>query len=235
MLSLPIYRKCTMKDSWFLYGSLVVSLIVMRVPYIGQALRVLNTMVHESGHALAAIIMSGKVVKVELFANLSGTTHTVNSGKLATIVVGLAGYFFASAFAWIASLLVFDSMGRWLIVLLMAMAVINLVFYVRNGFGMLWLALFIAGCGLILSKGGYELLHFVAIVLMVLLLVDSVMSAIELMVITVKTPGKAGDASMLAKTTGIPPQLFALIFVGIAILAVADAIFRFFPSLKSLF
>lgn len=207
----------------------------MKVPYVGRTFRVLNTLVHESGHALAAILMSGKVLRVELFADLSGTTHTVNSGKFASIVVGLTGYLFASAFAWLSCLLVHESMGRWLIVLLMAMAVINLVLYVRNGFGMLWLALFIGGCGLLLSKAGANWQQFVAIVLMVMLLTDSVMSALDLIVISLKTPKKAGDASLLSKTTGIPAQLFALIFVTIAILTVADAILRFFPSLKGSF
>ncbi|HAQ64687.1 MAG TPA: hypothetical protein DCR43_02335 [Bacteroidales bacterium] len=224
-----------MNDVWFLYGSLVVSLVIMRIPYVGRAFRVLNTLVHESGHALAAILMSGKVVRVELFADLSGTTHTVNSGKIASFVVGFTGYLFASAFAWFSCLLVHASMGRWLIVMLMAMALINLVLYVRNGFGMLWLAMFITGCGLVLSKAGIEWQQFFAIVLMVLLLADSVMSAIDLTVISFRTSKKAGDASLLSKITGIPAQLFALVFVAIALLATVDAILRFFPSLNGLF
>lgn len=218
-----------MGGSMLLYGTLAGALILMRIPYVGKVFRVLNTLVHETGHALAAIVTSGQVVKIELFADLSGTTHTVSSSKSATVVVGLSGYLFASAFAWLSVFMIHASLHRWLIVILMAMALINLVLYVRNGYGMLWITLFLVGCGLLLSKGSDFMQHITAIVFMALLLVDSVVSAIELMLISFKASKKAGDASLLGKTTGIPAQLFALLFVGFALAACVDAVIRFFP------
>lgn len=224
-----------MKEEWLIYSSLVVALIIMRIPYIGRVVRVLNTMVHESGHALAALLTSGQVTKVELFADLSGTTHTVNSGKLASVVVGLAGYLFASGFAWVSALLVANGLERWLVVVLLALALMNLVLYVRNMYGMVWLVLFVFACGFLLSKGDRLWLQVTAVVFLVVMLSDSAMSAIELLLMSFKTPKKAGDASMLAKATGIPAQVFAVVFAGAALWIGFDAVVRFFPPLNRLF
>lgn len=224
-----------MNEVQLLYSALAGALILMKIPYVGKVLRVLNTLVHETGHALMAILTSGKVVKVELFANLSGTTHTLNSGKLALIAVGLSGYLFASAMAWCSACLIELQFHRWLLVLLMVFAVVNLVLYVRNGYGMLWLTLFITGSGVLLSKGNIEMQRIVAIVMMAVLMVDSVLSSVELLLISFREPKKAGDAALLGKATGLPAQLFALFFVGIALVATYDAVARFFPSPELLF
>lgn len=224
-----------MKEEWLIYGFLVAALIIMRIPYVGRAVRVLNTLVHESGHALAALFTSGQVTKVELFADLSGTTHTINSGKLASVVVGLAGYLFASGFAWLSSLLVANGLERWLVVVLMALALFNLVLYVRNMYGMVWLVVFVFACGVLLSKGEPLWQQAAAVVFMVVMLADSMMSAVELALISFKTPKKAGDASMLGKVTGIPAQVYALAFAAAALWIGLDAVVRFFPPLNRLF
>lgn len=224
-----------MTEVQLVYSFLLGALILMKIPYLGKALRVVNTMVHETGHALVVVATSGKVVKVELFANLSGTTHAQSSSKLALVATSVAGYVFASFMAWLSVFMVFNGFYKWVMVIMLTFAVVNLVFYVRNGYGMLWLAVFIVGCGLVLSKGGLLAEKILATVIMSLLLVDSVLSTIELLLISFREPKKAGDAALLQKTTGVPAQLFALLFVGLAVLAAYNAVSAFFPPLSLLF
>jgi len=49
-------------------------------------------LIHESGHALFALLSSGEVYEVELFSDRSGTATTKTNGKFSRFLVALMGY-----------------------------------------------------------------------------------------------------------------------------------------------
>ena len=62
--------------------------------------RILDTMIHELGHAAMTLLMSGRVLSIELNPDHSGVTYSMlASGGWSPIVVSLAGYTSASLFA----------------------------------------------------------------------------------------------------------------------------------------
>ena len=58
------------------YLFIILALLLPRVPVVGKWFNVINTIVHETGHALMALLMEGKVHKIEIFQDSSGATTT---------------------------------------------------------------------------------------------------------------------------------------------------------------
>jgi hypothetical protein len=104
-----------LNKDYILYALPVVVFIINRIPYVGKYLRVVNTLIHESGHAIAALVSSGEVYKVELFSDTSGTAVTKTKGKLSQFLVAIAGYPFGSAVAFLLFYII--SRGEYRIVL----------------------------------------------------------------------------------------------------------------------
>ena len=85
-----------MEEKWLLLIFVVVALILPRIPVVGKFFNIINTALHELGHALMALLTGGEVRKIELFNDTSGTTTTVSKNKFASVLVSLAGYPFAA-------------------------------------------------------------------------------------------------------------------------------------------
>ena len=94
-----------------LYIFIPIALILPRVPVIGKFFNIINTAIHEFGHALMALIMQGKVHKIELMRDTSGTTVTQCPTLAGNILVSIAGYPF-DGLIWIV---LFCTLNGWLI------------------------------------------------------------------------------------------------------------------------
>lgn len=224
-----------MNQTMITYASLLGALLLLRIPYIGKILRVTNTLVHEFGHVLVALLTGGKVTKVELFSDVSGTTQTINSGKFGGILTALSGYPFASLFALLTAWLIHINHPKWVVIILMAFALISLIFYVRNIYGFIWLVAFLFIAGWLASKGTFNQIHIVATGFMLILLADSTLSSVELLVISATQPNKSGDAKVLEKATHIPAVIYGLLFSILSVASAFAAIWYFFPPIKDIF
>lgn len=224
-----------MNQTMITYASLIGALLLLRIPFIGKILRVTNTLVHESGHMLVALFTGGKVIKVELFSDVSGTTQTTNSSTFSGILTAISGYPFASFFAMVSAWLIHINQPKWIIIALMALALINLLFYVRNIYGFIWLVVFLFSTGWLSSKGTPNQIHITATGLMLILIADSTLSALELLVLAISQPNKSGDAKVLEKSTHIPAVIYGFIFSIISITATVISIWHFFPPIKDIF
>ena len=49
------------------YYLLVVAFLLPKVPVVGKFFNIINTLIHELGHALMALLFEGKVVRIEIF------------------------------------------------------------------------------------------------------------------------------------------------------------------------
>ena len=187
--------------------------IINRIPYIGKYMRVVNTLIHESGHAIAALITSGEVYTVELFSDTSGTAVTKTKGKFSQFLVSIAGYPFGSAVAFVLFYIINNGEYRIVLYILACFALLNLMFYVRNTFGIFWLVTFTALIFVINFYEGEFLQYAFTAWLSGIMLFEALYSSIELVIIAKKNPKSAGDAYNLKQITGIPAMIWALLFV----------------------
>ncbi|MBO0962857.1 M50 family metallopeptidase [Neobacillus sp. MM2021_6] len=190
---------------------LVIAFLLIHVPILGNYVKVVNTLIHESGHALIALL-GGKVETISLFMNSEGATVSSQSTWIGSFFTSLAGYTFASFMAFLSFLLIGRKKGTLLIDILLAFIFLNLIFWVRNPYGVFWLCSFAAAFLFLLIKGSQKVRDNLLLLIASILLVDSVQSAYEILLISVGQPQAAGDASNLAQLTILPAFIWGLFF-----------------------
>lgn len=212
-----------LKTILFLAGS---AFLTRLIPF-SSLFRNLDTMIHEFGHALVTLLLSGSVLRIELYADHSGVTYSAIKAGGRAILVSMSGYLLASLFALLLFYLYSKGRHEWGIILATGVAAVMLVLYVRGSFGMIWLSGFIALNILMLalwkkvSKYYYLLLAF-------LTLEESVMGSLFLVYTATISPTRAGDASNLARLTPIPAIFWALLFFLFSLLCAKWALGLFF-------
>ena len=191
----------------------MVVLVTNRIPYIGKYFRVTNTLIHESGHALAALLMSGEIYSVELFGDTSGTAVTKTHGKFSQFLVSIAGYPFGSALAFLLFYIISIDHNRIVLYILACFSLLNLMFLVRNTYGIFWIVTFTIIIFVVNFYAGDFLQFTFSAWLAGIILFEALYSSIELVMIAKKKPKAAGDAANLARLTHIPALVWAVLFV----------------------
>ena len=119
-----------------LYASLVAAaLLLTRIPYIGKFFRLIDTLVHESAHALMALVFSGSVDRIDLFANTEGQAITRSKGNFAWIMISLAGYIGSSVVSFGLFFLLSRGLFNAALYFFIVLCLVNLILWVRNGYG----------------------------------------------------------------------------------------------------
>jgi hypothetical protein len=205
------YVRDKFSAKFFLF--LGLAFLLIHIPIIGNYVKVINTLIHESGHALIALLGGNVVENISLFMNSEGATYSNQSTWLGSFFTSLAGYTFASFMAFLAFLLIRKNKHNILIDILLGFIVLNLIFWVRNPYGLFWLCSFGVAFLLLLIKGSQKLRNQLLLLIAAILLVDSVQSAYEILYISVFQPQAAGDAANLARlTVFIPSSIWGIFF-----------------------
>lgn len=211
---------------------LVVSAFLTHLIPFSDFFRNLDTTIHEFGHAVVTLLLSGNVMKIELFANHSGVTYSQVTSRWSLIPIALAGYTTASLFA----LFLFKqrSRGRQRLGLqvMTVIAIVSLVFFVRNEFGVMWLLGFVILNVLMLAFMPKWLMDLYYLLLAFLTLEESVFGPFSLILYAWDDPAKAGDATNLSLVTPIPAIGWALIFTLFALWCAVRAIGHFLGGKK---
>ncbi|ASA26037.1 M50 family metallopeptidase [Paenibacillus donghaensis] len=202
------------------------ALLTRWIPF-SSLFRNLDTMVHEFGHALATLLLSGRVLRVELYMNHSGVTYSAIQAGGKAIVLSLAGYPFASLFALLLFYLYRKGQQNWGLILSSAIAIMMLLLYVRGSFGMIWLAGFIL-LNLLMLFPWKKASRYYYLFLAFLTLEESVMGTLYLVYAAVTSPSRAGDAANLARLTPVPALFWALLFLMISLVCAKLALQQFF-------
>lgn len=188
--------------------AILFAVILIQFPYI----RILNTLIHETGHAVIALI-GGHMETISLLENSEGVTYGKQPIWLVSVITSAAGYFFSSFVAFIAFSLIHKQKQIWLIDLLLGILFLNLLLWVRNLFGIIWLISFVFGFLILLIKATQAVRNTVVLVMASVLLVDSLLSAYEVMILSFFHPKFAGDAANLAQLTSIiPVHIWGILF-----------------------
>lgn len=128
-----------LKACVFLIGAAVLTRLI---PF-SDWFRMLDTMVHELGHAVVTLLASGQVLRIELHPDHSGVTYSVLASGWSQFAVSLAGYTSASLFA-VAMFFGYSRQQQAAgLVLISMLALISLLLFVRSGYGRGWLILFL--------------------------------------------------------------------------------------------
>jgi hypothetical protein len=199
-----------MLENWWFY--IILAYIVTILPVIGKYFACLNTMFHEDGHAITAKIFGGRVESISLFSNTEGVASTLHGSWVSRVITSYAGYTFSSFVAYICFYLIHIGKIHWLLYFFIGAAIFNLVFWVRNVFGVFWLLSFIALCGALLYYHHYTLNIFASFFLSAIILTQSVSTAAAIMYLSFVQPRNAGDASNLARSTFIPSWVWGSLF-----------------------
>lgn len=195
---------------------MICTFLTRMIPYT-SFFRNFNTMIHEFGHAITTLLLSGRVLNIELYADHSGVTRSavVESWKL--IPIGLSGYLIASLFAWFLFAMDYKNKQKIGLIVITTIAAVSLLFFVRNQFGIWWLIGFIVlnVVMIIFAKGTFERIYYLIIAF--LTLEESVFSAFSLILYAYNDPASAGDATLLRESTGLPAMLWAVVFTVFAL------------------
>jgi hypothetical protein len=193
--------------------SLVVTIVLTNIPYIGKYFKVINTMIHESAHAIVSLLLNAEVVQIELFSNTSGTTLTKTNSKWKRFLISFVGYPFATATAW---LIYMFAIYKWYtagLIFLLIIVILNLIFFVRNIYGIFWLITYGLLIGTVLYFNNTLAITVVLYITAGIILVESLISIIQLLIIAYKQPDKAGDAKNLKDITQIPALFWVFVFL----------------------
>ena len=179
-----------------IYWLLVAAFVLPKIPYVGKFFNVINTGIHELGHALMALILQGQVLKIELFGDTSGSAVTKSANRFTAVLVSLSGYLFASAVAYFAFYLInIGSVNPFII----GLSLVLLLFVALNAF--------------LIYHGNELYINIAALFYAVMILIESVWSTLVVLFISVVNPESAGDAANLKKQTHVPAFIWALLFV----------------------
>ncbi|WP_274650908.1 M50 family metallopeptidase [Paenibacillus humicola] len=197
---------------WKMIAIALLVLVLLNLPVVGNFLRAANTLVHESGHALTALLFQGHVYSISLFANTEGLTYSSYTSWAGGFATGLAGYVFSSIFILALASLWSRSRYRIVPVILLVLAAANIVFWVRNAYGMIWLILFILLLVYTLVTKKKEFAFTVTAVILLVILAASVRAGFDVFMLGLQTPGQAGDATVLRQITHVPAVFWGTFF-----------------------
>jgi Peptidase M50B-like len=199
--------------SWKFLLFIAIAIILTNVPIIGNYFRVVNTVIHESGHAIIALF-GGKVHEISLFMNTEGVTYTSHSSWFGGFFTGGAGYVFSSFIAFLSFWFISRKQYKPIIIILLALIGLNLIFWVRNFYGIFWLITFGAAFIFLLYKGTAAIVEHFLLMIASILLVESIGSSFTIFLLSFTQPFAAGDATGLAQATKIiPAQFWGIVFI----------------------
>lgn len=190
-------------------------LVLPQIPVLGQLaypLRLLTTSLHEIGHALAALLTGGQVLRIEIQPDASGVTWSAGGWRLA---VTSAGYVGSTIFGCV--LLVLAQRGerhRALLTGLLLFFGFFTLMYARN-----WLALLVGAVLLVLlvialrsDAAGSPFMYFALDLVALSSCAYALQDFVNLLRVSWGTAVASGvtDAQAMAELTHIPATVWAL-------------------------
>jgi len=199
-----------------LYWFAGLALLLPRIPVIGKWFNLINTAIHELGHALMALVLEGSVKKIELFNDASGSTTTSTKTKFGSFLVAIIGYPFSSLVSLFIFYLLNVGYEKGVLIGISVIFMFMLFLWIRNIYGAIWMLVFCSINGYLVYLNNPQYIQIAALLYGVFIAVDAVFSALVVLYYSLKQKDKAGDATLLKKITGIPAFIWGLLFAGIA-------------------
>lgn len=224
----------TVPEAPWLIGAGLVALVLVWWRTTWRTVRLGVTVVHEAGHAVVAVLVGRRLSGIKLHSDTSGVTLSRGKPSGPGMVAMLAaGYLAPALLGLLCASLLASGHALGLLWLLVA-AMLVLLLWVRNGYGLLVLIVLGAGLGAISWYADGWIQTVVATLVTWLLLLASPRPLLELLGRGAR--GRRGsDPDQLAGLTGIPSVMwiFGLLAVNLAGLVVG--VTTLLPRLADLF
>jgi hypothetical protein len=225
------FQQYKMPLFYFIVG---LSFVISRIPVVGRFFRVINTLVHESGHAMMAMVTNGQVVSVDLNADTSGLAKTKTKGKFQSMLTSLAGYPCASLTGFLLFYFIYKNDYGWVLYILLTFSLINLLFWVRNAFGVFWILLFSALVLFVYLKSAPVYVFAISVFCASVLVLESVYSSAIVFYFAFADSKNAGDAKNLKDITSVPAFFWGLIFFAQSLYFAYLSIKLFVPAINNM-
>lgn len=217
--------------SFLFYMVLVLAIVVTRIPVIGKFFSGLDTLIHEVGHALMALIVQGEVLSIELFSDTSGVAVTRTNNKLKQFLVSIAGYPFSSAMSVLFFYMIKQGYEQALLVLFASLAVITLILWIRNWYGFFWLVIFITILTITFFYAEPLIRFAICVFFAAMMMFDSVVKSFIVLYLSIRYSKQSGDAYNLKQVTYLPAFFWGLLFVAFSLFCSYFILMMFFSDL----
>ncbi|GAE36147.1 M50 family metallopeptidase [Halalkalibacter akibai] len=197
----------------FMYKYLAIAIIISFIPYVRSFFGTIHTLIHETGHALAALATSGKVYSISLYSTTDGIATTGSRSRFSSIIVAYAGYTFSSLFALLAFYLIANGHVLILFYLFFALALINLLLWVRNAFGLSWLLGYVIASAFLIYYQLSFIKEMITYILSSIILIQSMISSFIICFLSLSSTNQSNDANVLQKLTFIPSFVWGAVFL----------------------
>ena len=198
---------------------LIIIIIFLRLEKIGVVLRSLNTLIHELSHGFVALILGGRVGKILLNDNASGSCSTTVKGSFKSFLISISGYTLSALFSYSLFLLIDKSFSKYVFYFLLAISIISLIFWIRNNYGIIWTIVFI-GINfsiIMIPKFLNSYSNYILLIYGLIICIENLFNTAILIKIAILSPKKAGDATNIAKITKIPSLIWAIGFLSFSL------------------
>lgn len=210
----------------------VISWYLPVFAYLTYPLRIFATFIHESGHALAAVLTGNSVASLSVSPDGSGEVYSLGSGLFSSLLISSAGYLSTTAFG--VGLLAWMRYGRSSRIALFASAglvgVMTVLFGVLAPLWNLFSTSTVGGLfftifsGAILTGGLFAIgkfaslkwVNFAVAFVAVQCLLNAVFDLINVFFIATTT-NMHSDAANMSAATGIPGFVWVVIWMAISI------------------
>jgi Peptidase M50B-like len=199
-------------DARFVLATGALALVLVLLPAAWPRVRLGVTVVHEAGHAVAAVLVGRRLRSIRLHSDTSGLTVSRGKPRGPGMVAMLAaGYLAPAALGLLAALLLADGRSVALLWLLVVLAA-AMVLWVRNGYGLVVLVLGGAGVLLVTWYGDGQVQSVAAYLIAWLLLLAAPRPLVELLTAG-RRRGRTSDADQLAGLTRVPAVVWILLLL----------------------
>lgn len=200
--------------------AVVVAALVLSVPRVTwRWFGLFTTLVHELGHAVAAVVTGRFVSGIRIRGDHSGDTRSMGRPGFSTVLSGVMGY---PAPAIVGAALVCSVLTGWQATALFVGGVVLVVtlVVVRNVFGVVVVLASIAVSAALWVWGTPTVQAYALVIVGVALLIGAVRGWVTVAAVHVRHRERlaSSDAYLLARSTGVPSvvwlALFAVLIVG---------------------
>ncbi|MFC4083896.1 M50 family metallopeptidase [Amycolatopsis samaneae] len=189
-----------------------LALLVVLVNGLWRPARNVVTIVHEAGHALAAVLVGRRLRSIKLHSDTSGVT--VSRGKPegpGMAFTAMAGYIAPSVLGLLFATLVGAKLTT-LVLVLIALLLLGVLIMVRNAYGVFAVVASAVVLGLIALVAPTWLQAPFVYLLTWFLLIGGIRPVFELQVKRRRGAARDSDADQLGRLTGVPAVLWVLVF-----------------------
>ncbi|HHT52484.1 MAG TPA: hypothetical protein GX007_04805 [Bacteroidales bacterium] len=202
----------TLRGFPLIYIFLGLALVLPKIPVIGPFFNIINTLIHELGHLLVALLLGGKPKKIELFKDKSGTMVAAMPSQFSSFMVSISGYLFSSLFAYFSFYMISVGYEKGFLLTLTLISLFALILWIRNRYGIIWVLGFILLNSFLIYWNQIYWIRVAALLYATFIGVEAFVSAWIVFYLSIFKPKNAGDATLLSKTTHLPPFLWGLLF-----------------------